>query len=201
MIVGFLVLLLAISIEASPLGYAILIPFIYIFAATGVVTLLTQWYQIFPKNPVARAVGIVPMVLVLLVVMSYHLNRYFIAWPNTPETQIAFSENAFVLSEHVEGRTDEILVIATEQDEVALRYLLHDQSDQIVIKQVGDINVGDITTADVAYIPPGTQLAPELTTYLTGVGIPITTQRAQDPIAFNEYQISVIEPDTSPEGG
>lgn len=66
-------------------------PFLYLLAAAGITLLLQQWFTVFPRNPLARGVGIVLVVIMLALTGFYHLQHYFIAWPNAPETKQAFS--------------------------------------------------------------------------------------------------------------
>lgn len=80
-------LLAALNFQAA----TILLPFIYIIAAAGITLLLQQWFTVFPRNPLARNIGVGLVVLVVALTGVYHLRRYFIAWPNTPETRQAYS--------------------------------------------------------------------------------------------------------------
>lgn len=73
----------------SPLyqfNMTILLPFIYIFVIAGIVELLNQWYLYFPRNPWARYFGISLIIVAIALSTFYNLSRYYIAWPNAPET-------------------------------------------------------------------------------------------------------------------
>ena len=70
---------------------SVLLPFLYLLAAAGITLLLQQWFTIFPRNPLARNTGVMILVGVLAMTSFYHLQRYFVAWPNTPETRQAYS--------------------------------------------------------------------------------------------------------------
>lgn len=71
---------------------SILLPFIYLLAASGIAFMLQQWFTVFPKNPVARTFGPTLMTVAILMASYYNINQYFIAWPNTPETKAAFTQ-------------------------------------------------------------------------------------------------------------
>ena len=82
--------LLLIVIPLSPiyiLSATILMPLIYICIISGIVELLKQWFSYFPRNPLARSVGVALVVVAIGFTSFYHLQRYFIAWPNTPDTK------------------------------------------------------------------------------------------------------------------
>ncbi len=73
------------------LSSTLLLPFIYLLAAGGITFLLQQWFTVFPRNPLARGVGIGLIVAVVVSASFYHTQRYFVAWPNAPATKQAFS--------------------------------------------------------------------------------------------------------------
>lgn len=92
-VVGALVSVLLASINDNQLYLVISLPFIYLLAAEGLHFMLTQWRSVFPRNPIARYVGTVFMSLAVFATCSYHLNRYFLAWVNSPATKKVFSQN------------------------------------------------------------------------------------------------------------
>ncbi len=71
----------------------IILPVVYLLAASGIGMLLQQWFSVFPKNPLARNFGIVWMCLALLIVSFYHVNRYFVAWPRAYTTSKVINAN------------------------------------------------------------------------------------------------------------
>ncbi len=75
----------------GPVSITVLIPFVYIVATAGMALLLQQWFTVFPKNPLARSIGASIITIAVLFTGFYHINRYFIAWPNAPATRNAFS--------------------------------------------------------------------------------------------------------------
>lgn len=73
---------------------ALLLPVAYLCVANGLAYLLQSWFTVFPRNPAARTLGIVIIVTVIAVVSSYHLKRYFVAWPNSIETKQTLSQGS-----------------------------------------------------------------------------------------------------------
>jgi hypothetical protein len=74
----------------GPVGLSLLVPFLYILAATGVAYLVHEWLQVFPINPLGRAVGLSLIALVIALSCLYNLRAYFVAWPHNTTTQITF---------------------------------------------------------------------------------------------------------------
>ena len=90
MLIGSLVGgILLVSLGGS-VSVTILLPFIYILATSGITLMLQQWFTVYPRNPIARTLGASILTIAVLMTSFYHINSYFIAWPNAPETKQAF---------------------------------------------------------------------------------------------------------------
>lgn len=76
----------------GPVKIAVLIPVVYLLAVAGIALLLQQWFTVFPRNPVARTLGVLLVSAAVLLSSYYHISRYFIAWPNVPATKAVFNE-------------------------------------------------------------------------------------------------------------
>ncbi len=68
----------------------VILPFVYIVMAAGLAFLLQQWFTVFPRNPLARPLGTTLLSISVLLIAFYHINKYYIAWPQTPETRQVF---------------------------------------------------------------------------------------------------------------
>lgn len=68
----------------------LLLAFMYIFAITGIIEILKQWYTYFPRNPLVRNFGVALVVFAIGLVSFYQLERYYVAWANDPETKSAY---------------------------------------------------------------------------------------------------------------
>jgi hypothetical protein len=75
----------------GPVTLSLLVPFVYLVMATGLAFLLGEWLSVFPRNPLARGLGLGIVVIAVLLSCSYQLNRYFIAWPHMPATKAVYS--------------------------------------------------------------------------------------------------------------
>ncbi len=71
---------------------SLIIPAVYLFVATGIAYMLRQWLQVFPQNPIARALGIAVIVTAVLLTSIYQTRSYFVAWRYSPETINVFNQ-------------------------------------------------------------------------------------------------------------
>jgi hypothetical protein len=74
----------------GPVSMTILLPSVYILAASGVALMIQQWLTVFPRNPFARWLGIVLVTTAVCMTGFYQGSRYFIAWAKAPETRAVF---------------------------------------------------------------------------------------------------------------
>ncbi|MDB5186008.1 MAG: conserved rane protein of unknown function [Candidatus Saccharibacteria bacterium] len=89
---GALILSVVLVALHGPVSIAILLPLMYLFAASGIAFMLQQWFTVFPRNPVAHYIGAGLMAVAIFATVFYHVNHYFIAWPNTPETRTTYNQ-------------------------------------------------------------------------------------------------------------
>ncbi|HET7060504.1 MAG TPA: hypothetical protein VFH99_04335 [Candidatus Saccharimonadales bacterium] len=74
----------------GPVSLSLLVPLLYIVAATGITYLLQQWLQVFPANPLARSLGLGLVAVAVVLACTYNLRAYFIAWPHNTVTKTVF---------------------------------------------------------------------------------------------------------------
>lgn len=73
---------------------AILLPIVYLVVAAGVALLLSQWLVVFPRNPLAKSVGVLLVTAAVALSCVYNLRAYFVAWPNNQETKQEFTQTS-----------------------------------------------------------------------------------------------------------
>jgi hypothetical protein len=88
----FILGVLLISLQGA-VTLSLVIPLLYIAAATGIAYVLHEWLQVFPLNPLARGVGIGLVSLAVALSCWYNLRAYFVAWPYDPTTVAVFQEH------------------------------------------------------------------------------------------------------------
>ncbi|MBA2279061.1 glycosyltransferase family 39 protein [Candidatus Saccharibacteria bacterium] len=87
----FLVAIIWIGLSANHHTIIVLLPFIYFVVGYGIELLIDQWFDVFPRNPIARWLGIILLISVIGSAVNFNLQRYFIAWPNNQATKSAFT--------------------------------------------------------------------------------------------------------------
>jgi hypothetical protein len=90
LLIVFLITTVLVSL-GGPVTLSLVLPFIYLSIASGLAYLFNDWFSTFPRNPIARGVGVTLVVLVVCTSCFYQLDRYFIAWPHTPPAKATFS--------------------------------------------------------------------------------------------------------------
>ncbi len=89
-----IVLLVSILIAlGGGITLTMLLPAVYIIIAAGVNLMLQQWLTVFPRNPLARGIGMSLMLLAVLLVSFYQLDRYYQAWQHAPQTKQTYNLN------------------------------------------------------------------------------------------------------------
>lgn len=79
-------------INNNQLYLFLILPFLYLLIGQGIALLLSEWHRIFPKNPIAKFIGTLLISAGVFSVSFYHLNRYFLAWNNAPETKSIYNK-------------------------------------------------------------------------------------------------------------
>lgn len=91
-LVGILIIGSVLSALGGEVSLVIVLPLICLAIAAGIALLLQQWFTVFPRNPIARGIGVGLMVLLVSMSVYYNLFQYFEAWPKNPDTQAVFTE-------------------------------------------------------------------------------------------------------------
>jgi len=71
-------------------GFACLVPLLYLFIVHGLDHLLGRWFAVFPRNPIARLTGVTVICILLLFSILYQVRVYFVAWPHNAATRQTF---------------------------------------------------------------------------------------------------------------
>lgn len=85
-------LLLVLLIAILNISIVAVMPFVFIAIADGLTLLLQQWLTVFPRNPIAKNLGFIVVMLAILVSAWFQTTRYFVAWPHNPATKAGFGQ-------------------------------------------------------------------------------------------------------------
>ena len=192
-IYGLAVSLLVFGLSSDEGRYFMVAPIIYILAATGIITLLNQWNRIFPINPFARTLALIPLALALLVTTQYHTDRYFSAWASSPATRKVYAIEPTLLESHLDlSGAERILIVASASEHPALAFLLNDSAVGRAIDII-DVDEGERLTNfptryDSVYIDGNNtgELKQRLDSYISEA---INNDRESRPIAYRVYDL------------
>lgn len=79
--------------------------------ASGLSYLLKVWYRMFPRNPYARFVGLVPLAILVGGLVVSGLDRYFDGYRYDPVTASSFNRDLNLFNKHVHGEYGTKLVV------------------------------------------------------------------------------------------
>lgn len=89
------ILLLAviwIGVTTNRQALLILLPFVYLVIGIGIQNFMNRWLKVFPRNPIARAVGSTLLLAAICLSVNFQVYRYFVAWPHADATKAVFTE-------------------------------------------------------------------------------------------------------------
>ncbi len=78
------------ALGSASAAIIMLLPFAFSVIAAGIEYLLDEWYDVFPKNPFAHSFAILLVTASVLFSMYYQLTRFFVVWPQAPETRAVY---------------------------------------------------------------------------------------------------------------
>jgi 4-amino-4-deoxy-L-arabinose transferase-like glycosyltransferase len=81
--------------------------------ATGVYTLLHEWYRLFPRNPYARLVGLVPLTILIAGLSGNGIERYLYGYHYNPEVASYFSRDLRLLDAEVKGLKGNVTLVTS----------------------------------------------------------------------------------------
>lgn len=79
---------------SSVVSLALIIPIVYILIAKGLAFMLHNWFAVFPKNPAARTLGVILLIVPVFLSVGYNIEKYFNAWRDAPETISVIGEKS-----------------------------------------------------------------------------------------------------------
>ncbi len=119
--------------------------------ASGFEGVLRRWYRLFPMNPYARVVGLVPLIILVGSMVLFGLERYAYAYRYAPEIVQNFSRDILVIPD------TEHLVVSSEEFELYTAVAAYKPDLKIftpdAITSLGDIYAVTAAAYDSETIP------------------------------------------------
>lgn len=103
--------------------------------AMGLDYIVTSWYRIFPRNPVARFVGLIPIVVLVSSLIVYDLKAYIASYIYRPSLANQFSRDLKLMRGYLKKHPEEeiILVVDSKNNEEAFYQILAYQNPRLTI--------------------------------------------------------------------
>lgn len=179
-LVTWMILLIPVLLINPMYTNAAFVPLL-ILLAMGLEFLLRSWYGIFPRNPYARFVGLVPLVVLVGGLVFSGLSRYFDGYQYDPATASYFSNDLTLLDEQVRHDSTTTLVVAPDElafySAVAHVGKQDDRNKLTVVTQLSGRPTGKLAATHAAH---------------NRVGYPIdriiTTDKSNDADRFYTYK-------------
>lgn len=186
---GLGVLLILTRLGDNPYHSALLIPFVFMLVAAGVVMLVSQWYEIFPLNPVARMTAFLPTIVLLFSVMAYHHHRYFVTWAGAPQILDAYPPLSRYLAAELDNLnnkgSDRIFVVVSDTEVQATRVISRYNPSVSVTSVTGAVDLGE----PILFSPQAfAQTDSELISQMSGKIKPISSSFSSQPISLWRYE-------------
>ncbi len=192
LIVSILSCMFLVSVSGNQSGYALLVPFVYFFVTTGLITLIAQWHHIFPKNPFARAIAILPVGVIILTVVHHHAIRYFVAWNQNGNTRSTFSNEALSVRNHIQGLPEKsaVSIVATPISLDQMRASMLGHSNSQTISGIYDNQqpiVNDPSITDYIYLPETLAIDPDIANNFKTYSF-VASDHQKSPVSFRVYK-------------
>ena len=92
------------------------VPFLLLLAS-GLEYLLKSWYGLFPKNPYARIVGLIPLVILVAGLVFSGVGRYMYGYHYDPKTATSFTRDLILFNHHIKGEGETVIVVSNDEKE------------------------------------------------------------------------------------
>lgn len=111
---AWIILLLPILLINPTFTSVTFVPLLLLLAS-GLSYLLRSWYDMFPRNPYARFVGVVPLTILVLGLVVTGVGRYFDGYRYDPETATSFNHDATLYNEQIDTKGISKLVVTPKE--------------------------------------------------------------------------------------
>lgn len=108
-VVWFWVLTIVPLLLVNPTHKSYIFPLAVIMIAMGIATLIAEWYKLFPLNPYARVVGLLPLGIIVIGLVTSNASRYLIGYHYTPDLANRYNQDLRLLNrslDKIDASTD-----------------------------------------------------------------------------------------------
>lgn len=112
---AWIILLIPVLIINPSFTSVTFVPLLLVLAS-GLGYLLRSWYGMFPLNPYARFVGMIPLTILVAGLVLSGLGRYFNGYLYDPETASSFSHDLSLFNDYVKGRNSNVVIAVSKSE-------------------------------------------------------------------------------------
>lgn len=114
-IISAWVILLIPILIINPSNTAIAFVPAVLLLAMGVQTLISSWYQLFPRNPYARLAGLIPLVILVGGLLISGVDRYMYGYLYDPLTAENFSNDLSLVNQQLADKKPALIVVTPSE--------------------------------------------------------------------------------------
>jgi cellulose synthase/poly-beta-1,6-N-acetylglucosamine synthase-like glycosyltransferase len=191
LLVWLAVLIPLVGLGAAGNLAALFVP-VMLLAAIGFQEVIRYWYTIFPRNPYARIFGLLPLGLLVLTIIQFNYQRYFLAMPYSREIVSLYNEDPFLLTNTITAKTyqNQHIMLIVNSDDTALYVIDQAIAKNLVVVRSDQFGASNNATTVIiaetafAHLTDAQRAAlPASTPHV------IVTDRAEDALRFRVFNI------------
>jgi 4-amino-4-deoxy-L-arabinose transferase-like glycosyltransferase len=119
--------------------------------ASGLGYLLRAWYDMFPINPYARFVGVIPLTILVAGLVFTGLGRYFDGYRYDPATAMSFSHDLTLFNSDVKGKNSTHIVVTKAEYPFYQAISRYSPHEHIVVLTKAPVTKGDYAATKAAH--------------------------------------------------
>ena len=95
---------------------------VMMLSAIGVQQIFQYWYTLFPRNPYARIFGLIPLSILIVSMISFNYQRYFIGLPYSETAAKIYNQDPFLLQQTLASKAyrDQRVIVIAPADKIEL---------------------------------------------------------------------------------
>ncbi|HXH26626.1 MAG TPA: glycosyltransferase family 39 protein [Candidatus Acidoferrum sp.] len=160
-------------------------------AAIGLQALIRYWYVLFPRNPYARVFGLLPLSLLVITLVQFNYQRYFLAMPYVKATAALYNQDPFILTDLLATKLyqSQRLVLVVPSDSTELYSIDTVLAPYLTVVSNGDFTATNNATSVIVAIDSVTSLTAAQQALLPANKQPrlIVNDRSDDSLRFLVY--------------
>lgn len=159
---------------------------VILLCAIGVQALFGYWYRLFPYNPYARIFGLLPLGILMLSVLQFSYQRYFVALPYSASI-VQYDLDPLLLHGALAspGLRNQPITLVVPSEQIGLYNLNHDQFKNLTV--LAPAALGPPTGATIVSETAYTQLTDAQRTTLVATPSLIVSDRKDDALRFRIF--------------